>query len=358
VPVPRLLQAQQQPPGRTTALLLAVGGCAAYATVLSLFQGDWLNAASGSLKWFAPLLYAAVLADHAKRDEIMQAASSAFLTILPIISLYGIVQYVDPPAWDRYWMEFAPILSVGDPVPYGVRTFSTMNSPASFATFTAVGLILVCFSRSAWRSVAPASLAGIALLLSLYRTAWLSLAAGLLFCMLFSSTRRRALAILIGIVVTIILVTTLTPFGDVISDRVATFVEGTQDESALERFDEFITLWNQSDSSLFGSGFSTTDVGSAGKMPVDGMIVECWLSMGIIVGLVCLSGLVLAAVNTIRSAWLERNQDAIIVGALGCGALMQLPLANITAGETGFLFWTFAVLATRQHDFDEGSNRW
>ena len=34
-----------------------------------------------------------------------------------------------------------------------------------------------------------------------------------------------------------------------------------------------------------------------------------------------------------------------MLGALGCGALVQLPLANLTSGEFGFLFWTFAVLA-------------
>jgi hypothetical protein len=354
VPVPRLLEAPQQTPERTMALLLAVGGCAAYATVLSLFQGDWLNAASGALKWFAPLLYAAVLTSYAKRDEIIQSTSSAFLLILPIIGLYGIFQYVDPPSWDRYWMEFAPILSVGDPVPYGVRTFSTMNSPASFATFTVVGLIIICFSQVGWKSVLPVCLAGIALLLSLYRTAWISLAVALLFCVLFSSTRRRAVAIMGGTIVAVVLAATVSPFGDVISERVATFIEGAQDGSALERFDEFVTLWNQWDSSLFGIGFSTTDVGSAGKMPVDGMIIECWLSMGIIVGLICLSGLVLTATNTILAAWVERGREAIIIGALGCIALVQLPLANMVSGETGFLFWTFAALATHERHPDEG----
>ena len=154
-PVQRLLQmlGSRQAPGHRIYPLVIVGGCVVYATMLSLFQGDWTNAASGALKWFAPLLYAAALIVRSDRDELMQAATSAFLVILPIIGLYGIYQYVDPPDWDRYWMQFAPIMSAGQPIPYGVRTFSTMNGPASFATFTAAGLLLVCFLRARWPSL-------------------------------------------------------------------------------------------------------------------------------------------------------------------------------------------------------------
>ena len=358
VPVPQLLLARQQSADRMMPLLLAVGGCAIYAGSLSLVRGDWLNAASGTLKWCAPLFYAAALIEYSDRKEVVQAAASAFLVILPLAGLYGIIQYVDPQDWDLYWMQFAPILSAGEPVPYGVRTFSTMNSPASFATFTAVGLIIICISQAGWRSVLPASLAGIALMLSLYRTAWISLAFGLLFCTLFSSTRSKASAILLGTVVIVVLAAMLTPFGEVISERAATFAEGAQDGSAQERLGEFVTLWNQWDSSLFGVGFSSSDVGSAGKMPIDGMFVECWLQMGIVVGLICLSALFLAIANTIRSAWQDRGLDAVIIGALGCGALVQVPLADITSGETGFLFWTFAVMAARERGLGRGTGAW
>lgn len=324
--------------------ILVVGGCVVYAAALSMLQADWMNAASGALKWVAPLVYAAALIDRADRGEMVDAATSAFTMILPIIGIYGIVQYVQPPAWDVYWMQFASILSAGQPVPYGVRTFSTMNGPASFATFTAIGLLFVCFSRLNRVSLLLVCPAAFALLLSLYRTAWISLAVGILFCMLFSPTRRRAGIILIGIVAVVVLAAMLTPFGDVIGDRIATLGEGAQDGSAQERLDQFVTLWTQWDSSLIGVGFTNTDVGTAGAMPVDGMLIACWLTMGIVVGLVCLAALISAIVLTLWTAWRDGNREAIIIGALGFGALVQMPLANITSGESGFLFWTFAVL--------------
>ena len=348
VPAPRLLHMlnSDRPAGGAIAPVVIVGVCVVYATALSILQADWMNAVSGALKWVAPLVYAAALIDVADRDEIVQAATSAFLVILPIIGIYGIVQYIEPPAWDIYWMQLASILSAGQPVPFGVRTFSTMNGPASFATFTSIGLIFVCFSRVRAPLLLLLSPAAFALLLSLYRTAWISLAVGIVFCMLFGKTRRQAGVILVGIVLVVVLAATLTPFGDVIAERVATLGEGSQDGSAQERLDQFVTLWTQWDSSLFGNGFTNTDVGSAGAMAIDGMLVTCWVTMGIVVGLVCLVALIWAALITLWTAWADRGRGAIIIGALGCGALIQLPLANITSGENGFLFWTFAVLVS------------
>ncbi|MET0876063.1 MAG: O-antigen ligase family protein [Tardiphaga sp.] len=347
-PAPRLLKMLESRSrvSREMVPILIVGACVVYAAALAIMQADWMNAASGSLKWIAPLVYAAVLIDADDRDELLRAATSAFLVILPIIGAYGIFQYINPPNWDIYWMQYASITSAGYPVPYGVRTYSTMNGPGSFATFVAIGLVIVCFSRLPSMLLLLTGPAAFALLLSSYRTAWLSLAIGILFAMLFGPTRRKAAVILAGIVVVVALAATLTPFGDVIADRVATLGEGSKDGSAQERLDEFVTLWNQWDSSVIGTGFTSGDVGSAGTMPIDGMIVACWVAMGIVVGMICLTGLGLAILNPLLTAWHERSREAIIVGALACGALVQLPLANITSGENGFMFWTFAVLAT------------
>ncbi len=342
VHLPRLLESHPLP-AKWTWPLGIVAGCVVYAGMLSMAQADWTNAASGPLKWLAPLFYAALLMVSAEREEMIKAATSAFLIILPVTGLYAIYQYVNPLDWDRYWMEFAPIPSIGQPIPYGVRVFSTMNAPAAFATFTATGLFLIGFSKQRW----PALLAlpaALGLLLSLYRTAWISLAVSILFCLLFSATRRRAGMILVGIGIAVLLAVFLTPFGDLVVERLSTLSEGTHDGSAQERLGELVTLWNLPDSSLFGSGFTITDVGAAGAMPIDGMIIACWLSMGIVVGAFCLTALLWAIGNALAVAWTDGTAEAVVIGALALGALTQMPLANITSGESGFLFWTFAVL--------------
>jgi O-Antigen ligase len=324
--------------------IVVVAASVVYAAALAMFQGEWFNAASGALKWGAPLVYAAVLLREADRERMIQAITSAFVLILPITGIIGIFQYLNPPEWDRYWMQFA-LTTAGRPFPYEVRVFSTMNGPASFAAFTAAGLLLVCFLRSRWFLLVSALPAAFALLLSSYRTSWISFTIGMLFCMLFSATRKRASTMVLGILGIVAVTVTLPPFADVISDRLASVSQGTKDDSAQERLDEYAQLWSQPDSSLFGTGFTVGDVGAAGTMPVDGMIIACWLTMGIVVGLLCLAALIWAAWSMIAVAWRDGQPETIIIGALGCGALAQLPLASLTSGELGFLFWTFAALA-------------
>ncbi|ACA20366.1 conserved hypothetical protein [Methylobacterium sp. 4-46] len=329
------------------AAVLTVAACVTYATALSLFQGEWQQAATGSIKWFAPLVYAAALSlrSEAEQRALVQAAASVFLAILPLTGLYGIVQYVDPPAWDRYWMTLTTIMSAGQPVPFGVRTFSTMNGPGSFASFTAVGLVLVGFLRSGWGTALLAAPAALSLLLSMYRTGWLFLAAAVLFCLLFSATRARALGMLAGAAAAVAAAATLTPFGEVIGERLASLGDGAQDGSARERLEQYLVLWNQPDSGLVGNGFTVTDVGSAGAMAIDGMIVSCWVTMGLVVGLLCLAALLAAIGRAVDGARRDGGIEAVIVGALACASLVQIPLGNVTSGELGLLFWTFAVLS-------------
>jgi hypothetical protein len=325
--------------------LAMVAACVAYAAALTILQGEWMSVARDGVKWLVPLFYALVLMDVADQEEMLDAISDAFAWILPVIGIYGIAQYVNPSDWDSYWMKNSPILSAGYPEPYAVRVFSTMNGPASFATFTAVGLLLVWFRDRGALFRILAIPAVLALFLSLYRTAWISMLAAMLFCAFFKATRGRSIPLFLGLAAIVVVAATLTPFGETISDRLATLSEGSKDGSARERLEEYVTLWNAPDSSLFGIGFVITDVGSAGAMPVDGTIVACWLYMGIVFGLLCLFGLVWAVAEAIGAAVREGSASSVLLGALGLFFLVELPLAGIAAGEAGYLFWMFMGLA-------------
>ena len=244
-------------------------------------------------------------------------------------------------------MIYSKMTSIGTAEPYGVRVFSMMNSPASFATYAACGLLLIGFCRSGWVSMLMALPCSIGLLLSLYRTAWLALAVGIVFCMLFASTRRRAVLISVCILAAVSVITVATPFGDVITDRLETLGNApTEDGSGQERMEEYATLYNDSDHNLFGIGFGGADPGTPGAMPIDGMIVTCWLAMGIFVGLFCLTALVWAALQALSQVWRNPDPRRVVLGAIIVGALVQLPLAGIASGELGFLFWVFIAIAT------------
>ena len=134
-------------------------------------------------------------------------------------------------------MQYASIMSAGQPVPYGVRSFSTLNGPASYATFTAAGLLLTFFLRRNWLSMLLILPAFMGFLLSQYRTAWIALAMGVLFCLLFSATRLRAATIIVGAIGLGLLALTIPPFSDVIGERLASFGQGGQEIMEIEPVD-------------------------------------------------------------------------------------------------------------------------
>lgn len=323
-------------------------GCVAYGAALSMFQNDWLNAANGALKWAAPVLYAIALQQRADTSgDLVNAMARVFLFVLPVTGLYGVWQYVDPQRWDQLWMNYASITSAGLPFPYMVRVFSTMNGPASYATFTAAGLLLVGFLRPGWQSLVAMAPGALGLLLSLYRTAWIALAVGVLFCMLFQATRKRALTTGFGIVGAAIAAVLFTPFGDVITDRLQTLSSGTEDGSGNERLEEFITLWNMPDSMVIGQGYTVTDAGVAGAMPIDGQIIACWVSMGIPVGLLCLAAYIWVGCVGTSAAWRMATKEGVVLGALAFGGiLIQMPLTSVGSGEVGVLFWMLIAMAS------------
>ncbi len=335
-----------RPPVKGLGPIIVFGVCTLYCVLITVAQGQCSQAAAGALKWFAPVIYAVALYRHATMaKQILDEAADAFLVILPIAGLYGIYQYTDPPVWDRYWLINAAITSAGSPAPFEVRTFSTMHSPAVFATFTAVGLMLVYVLRTGWHTRLAMLPAVLALALSLYRTAWMSLAAGVLFCLLMPATRARAGGAITLLAGSIAAALVFTPFGDTLAERFATFGDASNDGSGQERLAEFAFLWSLPGSGLFGIGFPSIDTGTAGAVALDGMIAICWACMGIVAGLVCLGSLFYTIGLAIAPALRSGTRESVVLGALACGWLVQLPLACVASGELGFLFWTTTALA-------------
>ncbi len=47
-----------------------------------------------------------------------------------VIAGYGLVQYVNPPAWDGFWVLNSCMFTQGVAEPFGLRIFGPMNSSA------------------------------------------------------------------------------------------------------------------------------------------------------------------------------------------------------------------------------------
>jgi hypothetical protein len=327
-----------------------VAACVVYAALLSLFEGDLVNFASGSLKWIAPLIYGAWLHQKAQEGlgkEMIEAAANVFIAILPVLGLYAVYQYIAPPDWDRYWMTMTPAMwSIGLPRPYEVRVFSTMNAPAAYASYSVCALILTGICRQSWKSPILAVPCLLGVMLSLYRTAWLSLVVGLLMCLICGTTRRRAGLIVVFGSIAIVAILAVTPFSDVITDRFSTFGQGTGDNSVEERLAEFSGMLDYGWIAITGHGFAPSDLGQPGAFVIDGQTIACWYIMGLPVGLICLAAIIWAAVQSIADTCRSHDPAEVAIGAVMVGLLAQLPFAGIAGGELGVVFWGLFGIAT------------
>lgn len=347
VVVPRLLTRFSDGRRLDQALwpLISAAACVLYATVLTMVGGNLTQAASGALKWIAPIVYGTWLYGEAGREPgLIRAAARTSMILAPALGLYGFLQYVDPPVWDRFWMTYTSIASIGQPEPFMVRVFSTMNAPAGYATFTAAALLLFGFGRARLSLLAAAAPSVLGLMLSMYRTAWIALAIGMVFGLFHRRTVRRAAMLLVAVPILGAGVVLFSPAGDALSERLGTFGAVSDDASGLERLGEYAELLNTDGGTLIGNGFGSTDVMQAGALAQDGQFVVSWYAMGLVVGIVSCASILWMAVLAIRAAWRSDTLEGIAVAGIVAGMVVQMPLAVISASEIGFLFWSFAAI--------------
>lgn len=187
----------------------------------------------------------------------------------------------------------------------------------------------------------------IGLVLSSYRTAWLGLALG---CVIGLFTRRtwvRSLVMLSAVPIVVSALIVYSPEdGGAIESRLQSFSNLSDDYSGQERLGQYGVLMRD-EGALIGHGFATIDILSAGNAGIDGQIVVCWWSMGLVVGMVCLTAIIWAGMQSIRAAWRNKSLDAFGAVAITAALLLQLPLAGISSSEIGFLFWSIAAVGAK-----------
>ena len=231
--------------------------------------------------WLAPITFGFYVFIH-WRDypSYRQNLQRTFLWGTLFMGLYGIVQYIFAPPWDSFYLKtqqaIGNALSFGDPKPFGIRVFSSMDAPQGFAATIGVGLILLFCLRGSQQLWAN-GLGYLSLLLSLARSGWLSfLLSILIFFMALKSNLK--IRMLIGVLMTVLIIlpiTTVEPFSEVIGDRIESFSDTDDDNSLKARKGAFNLLIGHAMTEFVGYGLqspiepnvkisSTYDVGDNG----------------------------------------------------------------------------------------------
>ena len=165
------------------ALCLTVSGIA-YAYVIGAGTVGSAPATFALLTWLVPVLFGFALAANWRRYELWREATvAAFRYGIIVTAAYGVIQFVLLPPWDAYWMQQAEMASIGLPMPFAVRVFSTFNAPGVFAIFLMTGLLVGFSHRAKLRHFGALPLVWLGFLLSQVRSAWLGYGVGLIMLM-------------------------------------------------------------------------------------------------------------------------------------------------------------------------------
>lgn len=182
------------------------------------------------------------------------------------VAAYGVIQYVYAPAWDTMWMRAVgrEFIAIGRPEPYEIRVFSTFGSPLQCSLFLLTALVPMLVEPK-WRKLvgfAGAAFIAYVLLLTITRTAWVAMAAGVAAYVFVSQFARRVqvLAAILVLGAGIWFALPYLPGYEMVSERVTGMTNLSEDTSMTARTAILRTFWDTIVSNPIGSGMGTYGV--------------------------------------------------------------------------------------------------
>jgi hypothetical protein len=284
-------------------LVIALAG--AYGAIAGFAQIGPVPAAISSLLWFAPLGLGALLAgDTSRHREYVRALRRFASVALLVLGSYAIIQWVVAPPWDSFWLEQVTPTSdqFGRPEPFGIRSFSLMNSPFVFAHM----LVWLVASQMATRTTAGRCgvvLGIVALGLTGIRAAWITLA---LVLVVLALLRRVRVTTVVGLALAVIIsVVAFEPVQTAVVGRLETAGSAATDVSLTARLDKYSTSLPDMLTDPVGKGLGST--GSGGRAAessssatendvIDSSYLEIWRSVGALLGSIVISAVICLAV--------------------------------------------------------------
>lgn len=356
---PRLRRVAALP--HVLAAIALIGGVVVGLTVsppaLVLYAG---------LSWMAPLLLGLHVVLHPDRhDRYHRAIAHTLLLGVVVIGAYGIAQFISPAVWDSLWMTNSRMDSIGTPVPFRVRVFSTLNAPGPLAQFLSAALLVLLARRTVWKWPAL-TLGFVVFLLSLARSAWLGFVVGFLLLVVAAPNRIRKTALtIVGVGTLLLLFLGAAPMRGApeamrrtITTRISSMGDLSMDDSFRARQYLIPEVIADIEARPLGSGLGATLVGGARGtassrladrgLYLDNGVLEILLVMGWFGGLLFLAsaaGAVALALPVVRESGVGYGYLAASVALL-----TQVIGGTIFAGVGGAMFWlAIAMARTANH---------
>ncbi|WP_179400607.1 O-antigen ligase family protein [Burkholderia guangdongensis] len=331
-------------------LLILLG--LAYAYCVGIVSSGVLAATYDLANWVYPVLIGFHMMVNARDyPEYRDTLLSTFIWGMLVMGVYGAVQFFVMPPWDVLWMVGSQMNSQGDPVPYGVRVFSTMNSsgPFAFAMMGALVFVLAATQRVRWLAGAAGF---VSFGLCLVRSTWGGWVIALALQLLQSSNRVRVKIVVSALVLAGLCVPLLTvgPVADRLGQRLQSITDLKNDRSYDDRNQFYATFAATAFTDVAGEGMGATgastklssDSGELGKYgSFDSGVMNVPFVLGWPGTLLYLAGTIWLLGRTLRVAFRLRNDK--FVGAclsLCLSVFAMLVFTNSLIGTGGLLLFT------------------
>jgi hypothetical protein len=271
---------------------------------------------------------------------------------------YGLVQFFIMPPWDALWMLGSQMNSQGDPVPMGVRVFSTMNSsgPFAFAMMGAMVYVMAANHRVRWIA---AGLGFFAFALSLVRSTWGGWVIALFIQLVKSNNRVRlrivaSALLLAGLCVPLLAV---GPVAERMQARLDSIVNLKDDQSYAARNEFYATFAQKAFTDVSGEGMGAT--GTSTKLSNDGGQLGQYgnfdsgvMNIPFVLGwpgtLLYLSGIVWLLVRAVLASFKLRDDKFVSASmSLGLAIFAMLVFTNSLVGTGGLLLFmsVFSIIS-------------
>ncbi len=309
-----------------------------YGYLVGLIQNPPMDVTKALLEWLIPVLFGFHLfVNWQNYPDYRQNIQRTFVWGVLVTGVYGVLQYLVAPEWDRYWLINLGTAGItfGKPEPLEIRVWSTMNAPGPFAAVMMAGLLLLFSTKGALKL--PATIFGyLAFLVSVVRTAW----GGWFVALLVLSTslkanlQMRLIITVLAMAVCVFPLTTIEPFSEVINSRFQSLSNVQDDGSGQARAEIYNTFLSSALTSFLGKGI--------GGMPgLDSGVLDMLFALGWLGTIFYMGGIILLLFELFQGSESRFDLFASTARAIPTGIFFQLILGPVMLGLPGLILWSF-----------------
>ncbi|MGF1492534.1 MAG: O-antigen ligase domain-containing protein [Microcoleaceae cyanobacterium] len=328
-------------------ILCCVSLC--YGFLIGLIYNPVNRATLQFLFWLAPVLFGFHLfVNWRDYPRYRQNIQQTFLWGTLVMGLYGVWQFLVAPEWERFFLRNIDSYSFGQPQPLGIRVFSTMNSPQTFANALEAGLIILLTVEG----ILPYFTAGLGFLtflLSRARAAWLGWFVGMATFVpsLKPQLQMRIVVSILLASLIIVPVTQIEPFATTIQARLESFSNIENDTSLEARSEGYSQSLDLALSETVGQGMGN----SAGFLGNDSGILKVLFSLGWFGAIPYTLGLLLLFLTVFQSSRIGSDALASAARGIALGTFAQIGFNPVLEGAIGMMLWGFLGLSLAAHKY-------